>query len=152
MLTASTSRGISGDHMRLYLAGPMTGYPEFNFPAFLSAAEMLRGEGHDVFCPAEHDLKEGFDPTGLAGEPWEMHELGYSLRQALGADLAWITSQAEGLVVLNGWSRSKGAVAEVATAQALSLPVWEFGQFVTFGQLAPKVGAAIHEMRTMAVV
>lgn len=48
--------------MKLYLGGPMTGYPEFNFPAFHAAAAVLRADGHEVWSPAEFDLTEGFDP------------------------------------------------------------------------------------------
>ena len=38
---------------RIYLSGPMTGLPEFNFPAFAAEAERLRGLGFDVVHPAE---------------------------------------------------------------------------------------------------
>ena len=33
---------------RIYIAGPMTGYPELNFPAFHAAANSLRAQGYDA--------------------------------------------------------------------------------------------------------
>lgn len=39
--------------MRIYVAGPMTGLPKLNFPAFHSAAARLRAAGHTVVNPAE---------------------------------------------------------------------------------------------------
>jgi len=110
---------------RVYLAGPMRRYPEFNHPAFHQAARLLRAEGYEVFSPAEHDIAMGLDVTGTTGDPAEL--AGFSLREALGAGLAWITARADAVVTLPGWEASLGACAEVAAARALGLPVWELG-------------------------
>jgi hypothetical protein len=107
--------------MRLYLAGPMTGHKESNFPAFNTAAAELRGRGHTVFNPAEKDIEKHGHP--LPGETSKDYEtrVGFNLRAALGADLAWICEHADGIALLLGWERSKGANAENATAVALGL-------------------------------
>lgn len=106
----------------------MRGIPEFNFPAFMEAAEELRSMGHTVFNPAERDIEIGFtgrDAEGnlLTGNE-DLAELGFSLRDALAADLAYICKEAEGVVFLPGWSASSGARAERSTASALGLPTW----------------------------
>lgn len=111
--------------MKLYLAGPMRGYPEFNFPAFHAAAAHLRSLGHEVFSPAEKDQeRHGAEfskgnATGSEAEATKTH--GFDLRVALGDDLAWICAEAEGIACLQGWANSKGAQAELATARALGL-------------------------------
>lgn len=112
--------------MKVYLAGPMRRRPAFNFPAFHAAAEALRSLGHEVFNPAEADENNGFDPTGMTGHE-DLSHLGFSLRDALGADLAYICKHADAVVVLPEWGTSSGANAEVATAKALGLPVIEIG-------------------------
>jgi hypothetical protein len=109
--------------MRIYLAGPMTGLPEYNFPAFDKAAAHLRSLGHTVFSPADNDRDNGFDTTGMEGH--EAAEHGFSLRNALKQDLSWICDHAEAIVILDGWERSRGVRAELALAEALSIPKYE---------------------------
>lgn len=115
--------------MKLYLAGPMRGIPEFNFPTFMAAAARLRSDGHIVFNPAERDNEvHGTDISkgNLTGnESIATAQYGFNLRDALGADLAWICAEAEGIALLPGWENSKGATAERATALALGLEVIE---------------------------
>ena len=109
--------------MKIYIAGPMTGLPEYNFPAFDKAAAILTAQGHEVFNPAQNDRDHGFDASGLVGH--EAERLGFSLRRALKQDLSWICDHAEALVLLEGWERSKGVRAEMALAEALGIPKYE---------------------------
>ncbi len=117
--------------MKLYLAGPMRGYPELNFPAFHAAAAKLRAEGHTVFSPAERDnLRHGTDISkgNVTGDlVIAARDHGFDLRVALGDDLDWICTQADGVAVMPGWESSLGATAEVAVAKALGLEVLEVG-------------------------
>jgi hypothetical protein len=41
----------------LYLSGPMTGYADKNFPAFVKATRQLRKVGYKVLSPHELDLE-----------------------------------------------------------------------------------------------
>ena len=108
--------------MRIYLAGPMRGYPAFNFPRFHREAQLLRSMGHTVLSPAEEDEANGFEPEGMTGNE-NLADLGFNLRQALAYDLDYICNDAEAVVVLPRWHQSSGAKAEVATARALGIPV-----------------------------
>jgi hypothetical protein len=101
--------------MKIYLAGPMRGIIEFNFPAFMAMATMLRAQGHTVYNPAEHDMEHV-----TAGK--------FSLNKALAADLAWICLEADAVYLLPGWQRSKGATAEYATARALGIKTLNDGR------------------------
>jgi len=115
--------------MKIYVAGPMRGIPEFNFPAFDAATAQLREAGHEVFNPAEKDNeRHGKDISAGNTEGCEKkaaEEHGFNLRVALGDDLAWICAHADAVVLLPGWEKSKGAFAEAATARALGLQLTE---------------------------
>jgi hypothetical protein len=115
--------------MKFYVAGPMRGLPELNFPAFHAATAQLRAQGHFVFNPAERDNeRHGKDISkgNAAGcEAVAAKEHGFNLREALGDDLAFICRDADAVAMLPGWQASKGANAERATAIALGLHVIE---------------------------
>lgn len=111
--------------VHVYLAGPMRGIPEFNFPLFLSAAEHLRAAGLDVFNPAEQDLDRGFEYRGTTGSE-DLESLGCDLRVALADDVSYIAGAADAVVCLPGWEASRGACAEATLALALDLLVFEY--------------------------
>ncbi|MDA8444794.1 DUF4406 domain-containing protein [Paracidovorax valerianellae] len=90
---------------RIYVAGPMTGYPELNFPAFHAAAAALRAEGHHVENPAEINA----DPTA----EW---------LDCMRADIARLVT-CDAVFLLPGWERSRGARVEQALAAGLGLQV-----------------------------
>jgi len=99
----------------VYLAGPMTGVPEFNFPAFDQAAGVLEGLGYKVSNPAQMDRDVGFDPssTQVSNE---------FLRDALRRDLAAICD-ADTIAMLPGWEKSGGAKIEWMLAAHLGLEI-----------------------------
>lgn len=91
--------------MRLYIAGPMTGLPDLNFPAFHAAAAVLRSAGHDVINPAEINPDHGV--------PWA---------ECMRRDIPQLCT-CEGVAVLPGWRSSRGASLEVHIAEALGMSV-----------------------------
>lgn len=107
--------------MKIYVAGPMQGYPNFNFPNFAKATEHLRALGHEVFSPAERDIKEHGDDVSKSstGNLKDIANLGFSLREALADDTAYICLHATAVALLPGWENSKGAFAEWALAKCL---------------------------------
>ena len=91
--------------MRLYLAGPMTGQPDWGRPAFAAAAAQLRAAGHRVTNPGELP----FDPH----RPWEEYL----------AETLWLLLGCQAVALLDGWEQSRGARLEVAWARRHRLPV-----------------------------
>ena len=104
---------------KIYLAGPMRGYKDFNFPAFHKAAKELRAKGYEVFSPAENDIEvDGFDPT---------KDKPKTFRHYMHHDLPAVC-ESDGVIVLDGWEKSQGACLEVHVARAVGLPVHDMRQ------------------------
>jgi len=97
---------------KYYLAGPMTGYQEFNVPAFLQAKEELEKQGFDIELPADIENKE------IDGD-WS---------DFLAEDIKLICKKCVGIILLPEWIRSRGAKLEVACGlmQSLKYPDFEF--------------------------
>mgnify|MGYP001581332383 CR=1 FL=1 len=119
--------------MKIYIAGPMRGFKDFNFPAFFKTAEILRQQGHIVFNPAERDTNaHGAErlKSETGSEDEVAHNLGYTegrqlARECFLADTQWICSQADAIYVLPGWEKSRGATAERALGIAIGLEIVE---------------------------
>ena len=90
---------------RVYVAGPMSGLPDFNYLAFDRKAAELRAQGWAVENPAEN-------PVPACGS-WA----GY-MRMAL-RQLSTCTH----IHMLPGWEQSKGARLERHIAEQLGLEV-----------------------------
>ena len=97
-----------------YIAGPMRGYKDFNFPAFDKAAAYLREAGFEVFSPAEKETEKHSEANQ---ESLAFRRLVFAL------DMAWICKHADLVALLPGWEKSSGARAEKALAEAIGLEV-----------------------------
>lgn len=111
----------------IYLAGPMRGIPQFNFPSFHAARERLRDAGWIVHCPAERDVYDGFDPTGLTGTESDLDAVGFNLPDALENCFRDVLNT-DAIALLPGWTRSEGARAEALVGLLTDRPLFEFFQ------------------------
>lgn len=119
-----------------YLAGPMTGIPQFNFPAFEEAANSLRNRGFKIVSPAELDspaVREfcmaspdgKYSNNNIAGETWG---------QMLTRDVRIVADEVDGVVLLPGWENSRGARLEAFVAKLCNK---EFFDYVGGGTMLP---------------
>jgi Domain of unknown function (DUF4406) len=117
--------------MHIYLAGPMRGIYELNFPAFFKAAEHLRKLGHEVFSPAENDVDNYGNEfwRGHQGDLKELEHIAFNIRQTFFQDLEYITLHADAVVLLPGWENSEGAKIERSVALFLKLMVYQIEAF-----------------------
>lgn len=107
--------------LRLYVLGPMTGYPENNAQAFRDAGAQLKALGHEDVNPVEMDEAQGVD---LTRDPTEAEYVRYLSRdvEKIGGMVA--RGELDGAVALDGWEESRGAALEVAILKALGLPIY----------------------------
>ena len=102
---------------RIYVAGPMTGLPDYNYPAFNEAEAYIKGLGYETENPASApDVVNGFP---YQGAPYEWY-LRRAVRQVLDCDM---------LVYLPGSENSKGAQLEMTIARALAMPIISLEEF-----------------------
>ena len=107
---------------RIYVAGPMQGAPEHGFPEFEIACAFLRSVGSmrggytwHVFSPHEVDNHETPETRGKTKDHWEY----------MRADMQLLVI-CDAICLLDGWSKSRGAVQELNCAIAMGLEIWRF--------------------------
>lgn len=94
---------IESRYQTVYIAGPMTGKPHHNFPAFNAMADLMREAGWTVVNPADHGMIDGA-----------------SYRDYLRFDVGNL-SQCDHIVLLPGWEDSFGAKLEATVAHHLGI-------------------------------
>lgn len=105
----------------VYIAGPMSGYPDWNYPAFFAAEEKLKAEGWRVFNPARKDEEDGVidEEAKVEGDTALAIEKGkFDFRKAYLWDLNRVV-KGDGIYMLQGWEQSPGARGEHAAAVAM---------------------------------
>lgn len=99
--------------MNVQLVGPMTGRPEWNYPAFCEAAHRLREQGLTVYNPAETF-------GGDTSRPREEY-----MRASIAAML-----HADVVLTLPGWEQSAGSKTELRVALALGIRIQPLESFL----------------------
>lgn len=98
---------------RVYLCGPMTGLPAYNYPAFNAAADKLRERGWTVVNPAEL--------TPYYGQTWE---------QCMRRDIRELVT-CDRLALLPAWETSRGAQIEHWLAKQLGIPSADMDDYLS---------------------
>lgn len=92
----------------IYVAGPMSGIIDHNFPAFHAAAKLLRSRGFTVINPAEINA----DAVDVV-RPWDWY---------MRRDIAELV-KCQTIYLLPGWEKSKGATLERHIAERLGMHI-----------------------------
>jgi len=109
----------------IYVAGPMRGHDDYNYPAFDRQQTVLEGQGWRVINPAQLDRDDNKPINGpMEFDPENNYEDHEFMRQALKRDMVAICDECTAIYMMAGWEKSKGAKAEWALAKALGLDIF----------------------------
>ncbi len=114
--------------LKYYIAGPMTGIPQFNIPAFDAATKLLRYNGYDITSPAELDSAEMrrlalLSPDGAIGDVLSEGTWG----DCLARDVKMIADELDAIILLPGWEKSRGANLEAFVGLLCGKPFFAYG-------------------------
>jgi nucleoside 2-deoxyribosyltransferase len=124
---------------RLYLAGPMSGIAQLNFPKFHAEAARLRSLGFEVVNPVELNNE---DPDMVfANDQEQIKHWQRCLRVDIGELL-----HCDSVALLDGWTASKGARLEQHVAFELGMAPRLAAFFVEPAERATKYGGAQHQV------
>lgn len=103
--------------MKFYIAGPMTGHKNLNFPAFDAAKAKLTKLGQQVVSPADIAREEGW-----VNHDGTEHDKPPAAALFVRRDLDHLYD-CTAIYMLKGWEKSVGARAEHAVAVWLGLEI-----------------------------
>lgn len=101
---------------KVYIAGKMSGLPNYNYPMFFKAEEILTRLGYEAFNPAHHSgdtLEEAIATVHTDPRPWEWY-LKEDIKILLGCDYIFL---------LPGWEDSRGARLEYHVASEVGIKI-----------------------------
>src|SRR5699024_9677252 len=99
---------------RIYIAGPMSRHPGFNYNAFARAEAQLIALGDEPVSPADPAQRDPDDADRLAP--------GVSYEDCLAQAVERLLS-ADAVALLPGWAQSRGARLEVVLARRLGMKI-----------------------------
>jgi len=99
-----------------YLSGPMSGIPEYNYPAFEEAARILRQTGLRIESPHENPVP----PQQMSEADLWTHMMELCIDQM---------ERCGGIILLKGWPQSRGSRQELQIAMQKDWPVWFYNDY-----------------------
>ena len=106
---------VTKTQLKVYIAGPMRGHPEFNIKAFNKAEKKLNKLScYDPYNPARHDKALGLKAKELVSKK--------GLREVMKRDLLSLCT-CDCIYMLTGWEKSEGAIIEHRLATMLGLTI-----------------------------
>jgi hypothetical protein len=132
---------------KFYLAGKMSGIPQFNFPLFLRVAKALRWQGYDIVSPAEIDDEEDKlvamnSKTGcfMPGDKTWGDFLARDVKLLADGGIS-------GIIFLPGWEKSSGAKLEatVGLLKRFNFMRWDDSRGAPVPMARMSVACALHQ-------
>ena len=116
------------DKKTIYVAGPMRGYPDWNYCAFNSTEKMLADRGWKVINPASLDSNyeetAGMETTPESFDPDKNEDEHAVIRKIMKRDCDVVCDECDAIFMLDGYRGSKGAMTEMWLAKSLGLDVY----------------------------
>ena len=111
--------------LKVYIAGPMTGFDNSNFALFFTAEGIIQPWGYDTVNPARMDIADG-----KAQWNWQARAIvmdnEFTVEEALDRDFKVILDGCIAIFVLPGWEKSQGALRETWLALSTGRRVFKF--------------------------
>lgn len=99
---------------KIFISGPMTGLPDFNFPRFNLVAKQLEDASIDCINPV--DVCKKYNKETVLSDPVKFQEM-IDEQQRL-------ERECDAILLLDGWHESKGVRLELKTALELDMKIY----------------------------